>query len=181
MAQPVDGLSRAEFRYSLSGIKVTYWLIMALGIAFLLLSGLPFLERPVNFIGVGFLAAMGVAAIAFATWNRKRRENDREPKLVVDATMIHPVTATAKQIPWEEVEKIVFVRPRPKKPGYMAIDVKGDITRFEPTRGTKMMAKANAMVGHGEITVRSLDLDATHEQIKEAIQAVNPNVVVLDK
>lgn len=174
--------SRTEFRYSQSTSKMTFWMLLGTGIFMLLLAAIPLLNgKSILNVVTGLFVALGIAIIVFALWYKKRRENERDAKLVIDAHMIHPVTATAKSIAWADVEKIVFIKSRPNKPGYMAIDVKGDIGRFEPTRAAKMMAKANSMLGFGEISVRSLDFDGTPEQIKAAILAANPHVEIWDK
>ena len=99
---------------------------------------------------------------------------------MVDSVGIFAPGVAGKVIPWGDISKVVFVRSRPKKPPYLSIDV-DDFERYEPTRSTRMLARANQALGGGEFVVQTSNLDAPMEEIRAAMQKAHQSLVILDR
>ncbi|MCA0431869.1 MAG: hypothetical protein LCH46_01270 [Proteobacteria bacterium] len=171
-------VERAEFRYSTAGAKVLYWIGIGVAVFFGLLAIYSLVRGE---IGAALLfVAIGAAVAGYGFWYHNRVTTDRSVKLAIDGDGIFAPTAAAKPVPWAEVEKIVLVRGRPKKPGFMAIDVV-DPAKYEPTRATAAMAKLNQALGGGELIIQYGELDGTLEDIRAAILKAHPGVQLVDK
>ncbi len=172
---------KTEFRYATAGSTLLLWMGRIMGSGLVIL-GLWFIFGHVEnglYAGI-MMAGLGAGFAWYGHWYHKRVTTDREVKLAITPEGIRAPVAAAKTVPWADIEKVILVSSRPKKPGYLALGVK-DPMKYEPTKGTMAMAKLNRTFGGGELIVRHGELDGSLEEIRAAILATRPDAPLVDK
>lgn len=117
----------------------------------------------------------------FYGWNKVRRAKaDRSAQLTISPEGVHVPDAAALLIDWPSIQKIVLHRPKSRQHAYMAIDVV-DLIKFKPRGSNRFFPFFKKLLGGGQVTVNTDDLEGSLSDIKAAILRANSNVRIVDK